>query len=177
MAEDRVFEVTERMCLDIIEGRNPERVKAWCVAPDYTFTAVDNSTGEAFTEDFTTGEDAIEWLTSDITAEEIRERHRPKYVPFDLSKEEDRARLRGAWVRHKENHPRENVITGLSDEVVYFGDLAIGPEVLLDAFEFVDGSPCGRPANGQQMTQGHAVQVISSESGADSGQDSNKEEA
>ena len=38
-----------------------------------------------------------------------------KYVPFDLSKEEDRARLRGAWVRHKQNPERENLITGLGD--------------------------------------------------------------
>ena len=70
-----------------------------------------------------------------------------KYVPFDLSKEEDRARLRGAWVRHKQNPERENLITGLGDETVdfavYFGDLAVGTGALLENFEFVDGSPCG----------------------------------
>ena len=73
---------------------------------------------------------------------------RKKYVPFDLSKEEDRARLRGAWVRHKQNPERENLITGLGDETVdfavYFGDVAIGTGVLLENFEFVDGSPCGK---------------------------------
>lgn len=71
-----------------------------------------------------------------------------KYVPFDLSKEEDRARLRGAWVRHKQNPERENLITGLGDETVdfavYFGDVAVGTGVLLENFEFVDGSPCGK---------------------------------
>ena len=71
-----------------------------------------------------------------------------KWVPFDLSKEEDRARLRGAWVRHKQNPERENLITGLGDETVdfavYFGNVAIGTSVLLENFEFVDGSPCGK---------------------------------
>ena len=71
-----------------------------------------------------------------------------KWVPFNLSKEEDRARLRGAWVRHKQNPERENLITGLGDETVdfavYFGDVAIGTGVLLENFEFVDGSPCGK---------------------------------
>lgn len=73
-----------------------------------------------------------------------------KYVPFDLSKEEDRTRLRGAWVRHKQNPERENLITGLGDETVdfavYFGDVAIGTDVLLENFEFVDGSKCGKLA-------------------------------
>ena len=73
-----------------------------------------------------------------------------KYVPFDLSKEEDRARLRGAWVRLKQNPERENLITGLGDETVdfavYFGDVAIGTGVLLENFEFVDGSKCGKLA-------------------------------
>lgn len=71
-----------------------------------------------------------------------------KYVPFDLTKEEDRTKLRGAWVRHKQNPERENLITGLGDETVdfavYFGDVAIGTGVLLENFEFVDGSPCGK---------------------------------
>ena len=71
-----------------------------------------------------------------------------------IRKETSYEERQAKWVRHKENHPRENVITGLSDEVVYFGDLAIGPEVLLDAFEFVDGSPCGKPANSRQMEEG-----------------------
>lgn len=73
-----------------------------------------------------------------------------RYVPFDLSKEEDRARLRGAWVRHKQNPERENLITGLGDETVdfavYFGDVAVGAGVLLENFEFVDGEPCGKLA-------------------------------
>ena len=159
MAEDRVFEVTERMCLDIIEGRNPERVKAWCVGPDYTFTAVDNSTGEAFTEDFTTGEDAIEWLTSDTPAEEIRARHRPKYVPFDLSKEEDRDALRGRWVRDS-RWGHEWMVEGFFiDEATGAGYKAklsrkkagFNGEQLLERYVFLNGSPVGKPANGQQM--------------------------
>ena len=71
-----------------------------------------------------------------------------KWVPFDLSKEEDMAKLRGAWVRHKQNPERENLITGLGAEpvdfAVYFGDIAVGTGVLLENFEFVDGTPCGK---------------------------------
>lgn len=80
-----------------------------------------------------------------IIRKKEKERH---YVPFDLSNEEDRARLRGAWVRHKKNPERENLITGIGNETVdfavYFGDVAIGTGVLLENFEFVDGSPCGK---------------------------------
>ena len=70
-----------------------------------------------------------------------------KYVPFDLSLEEDRAKLRGAWVRHK-NSGREHVITGLYlDETppyVEINDNGYEPEYLLEEYEFVDGSPCGK---------------------------------
>ena len=70
-----------------------------------------------------------------------------KYVPFDLSKEEDRAWLRGAWVRHK-NSGREHVITGLYlDETpprVEINDYIYELEYLFEEYEFVDGSPCGQ---------------------------------
>ena len=70
-----------------------------------------------------------------------------KYVPFDLTKEEDKAKLRGAWVRHK-NSGREHVITGLYlDETppyVEINDNGYEPEYLLEEYEFVDGSPCGK---------------------------------
>ena len=70
-----------------------------------------------------------------------------RYVPFDLSKEEDRARLRGAWVRDK-GSGREYAVTGIFlDETppyVEFNDNGFEPDYLLENYEFVDGSPCGR---------------------------------
>ena len=160
MAEEEIYRVTCKMARDIIDGSNPERVKVYCEDPDGYFVAVDNSSGEAFTEDFTTGEDAIEWLTSDITAEEIRARHRPKYVPFDLSKEEDRDALRGKWVKlDQDGFFYEFQITEfirICDEASTYmvrlpnGSQKTGEELLL-FFVFLDGSRVGKPANGQQM--------------------------
>lgn len=70
-----------------------------------------------------------------------------KYVPFDLTKEEDRARLRGAWVREKDSG-RECSITGLFlDEkppYVEISDEGYSSEYLLENYEFVDGTPCGK---------------------------------
>ena len=94
-----------------------------------------------------------------------------EYVPFDLSKEEDRLKLCGSWVKSR-RHPDECYsICGVSSHLVFISGQTPGStakEFLRD-FTFLDGSPCGKLANGQQMTQGHAVQVISSESEADSG--------
>lgn len=70
-----------------------------------------------------------------------------KYVPFDLSNEEDRAKLRGAWIREKDSG-RERSITGLFlDEkppYVEISDEGYSSEYLLENYEFVDGSPCGK---------------------------------
>ncbi len=68
-----------------------------------------------------------------------------KYVPFDLSKEEDRTKLRGAWVRIKTIPAVEYQITGLNSMCAFLsngeGQTMIA---LLGAFEFLDGSLCGR---------------------------------
>lgn len=69
-----------------------------------------------------------------------------KYVPFDLTKEEDRAKLRGKWVRKKEAPFIEQEIAGLSTNValVFLNDVvSVGVANLLEEYEFVDGSPCG----------------------------------
>lgn len=71
----------------------------------------------------------------------------PKYVPFDLSKEEDRAKLRGAWIRPKDDRlPYEAYITQIEKHAVGVTnpDREIPPEELLDYWEFVDGTPCGK---------------------------------
>lgn len=71
----------------------------------------------------------------------------PKYIPFDLSKEEDRAKLRGAWVRKKEAPFLEQEIAGLSTNVqlVFLNDVvSVGVFNLLEEYEFTDGTPCGK---------------------------------
>ena len=68
-----------------------------------------------------------------------------KYVPFDLSKEEDRARLRGAWVRIKDCPNFEHQIVSMTAEYVFLGNKeAISRHALLLSYEFVDGTPCGK---------------------------------
>ena len=71
----------------------------------------------------------------------------PKHVPFDLGKEEDRAKLRGAWIRFKETG-RERCITGIfldeNPPYVEIGDYGLSTEYLLENYEFVDGTPCGK---------------------------------
>ena len=70
-----------------------------------------------------------------------------KYIPFDLGKEEDRARLRGAWIRRKDYPGDEYQIVGISitNDLVFFDDSAqLVTEALLERCEFVDGTPCGK---------------------------------
>ena len=69
-----------------------------------------------------------------------------EYVPFDLSNEKDRARLRGSWVRMKTFLEREEPILCITERAVYvsFERAGISPEVLLSLYEFVDGTPCGK---------------------------------
>lgn len=91
----------------------------------------------------------------DITPFFIRGKHyaclirkkepKKKYVPFDLSKEEDRARLRGVWVRIKDCPNFEYQIVSMNTENVFFGNkVAVSMHALLLSYEFADGSPCGK---------------------------------
>lgn len=77
----------------------------------------------------------------------IRKKKEEKhYAPFNLSKEEDRARLRGAWIRVRDYPNIEYQIISMN-AIYVFCDAqkeGISPEVLLTSYEFVDGSPCGR---------------------------------
>lgn len=69
-----------------------------------------------------------------------------KYVPFDLTKEEDRARLRGAWVRFNNDPAYECQVFAISKERVYIWSNCdyLTPEELLRDCVFLDGSPCGK---------------------------------
>ena len=70
-----------------------------------------------------------------------------KYVPFDLNNEEDRVKLRGVWVREKDSG-RELAVTAIYlDEkppFVELNDNGFIAEDLLENYEFLDGTPCGK---------------------------------
>ena len=83
-----------------------------------------------------------EWFVCLIRKKEAKK----KYVPFDLSKEEDRAKLRGAWIRINNYPSIEYQITSMNEAYVFCGGLreGINPGLLSARYEFLDGSPCGR---------------------------------
>ncbi len=69
-----------------------------------------------------------------------------KYVPFDLNNEEDRAKLRGAWVRIKGSRRLEQQIVALAinTQLVFLPDVvSVETKELLEGYEFLDGTPCG----------------------------------
>ena len=70
-----------------------------------------------------------------------------KYVPFDLSKEEDRARLRGSWIRFKDDPAYECQVSAIDNERVHIWSDCdfLSPEELLRSCTFLNGIPCGRP--------------------------------
>lgn len=72
----------------------------------------------------------------------------PRYVPFDLSNEEDRARLRGAWVKAKNDSDKHQNVCGVCPQYVYLSCQTEGctPEDFLERFVFIDGTPCGKLA-------------------------------
>ena len=120
---------------------------AWDAVTGRKKDSEDDETDEDDSEDDSEDdEDCDECDIKDICP--IREKEEEqRYVPFDLTKEEDRARLRGAWVRDK-GSGREYAVTGIFlDETppyVEFNDNGFEPDYLLENYEFVDGSPCGR---------------------------------
>lgn len=68
-----------------------------------------------------------------------------KYIPFDLSLEEDRAKLRGAWVRQKDVNEEILVIAIYPNmNKITLDDGFYTPESLLENYTFLDDTPCGR---------------------------------
>ena len=82
---------------------------------------------------------------------------KPAYIPFDLSDPKDRDFLRGKWIKQKDSPKKtEMQIIGFritEAEKAWCCDLGswVPAEDLLTDWVFLDGSPVGRPANGQQM--------------------------
>ncbi len=69
----------------------------------------------------------------------IKKEPEVKYVPFDLSKKEDRDFLRGKWIRHKVTGD-EYQITVLSNNLA----ISCTGKELLKYFTFLDGTPVGK---------------------------------
>ena len=69
-----------------------------------------------------------------------------RYVPFDLSKEKDRAKLRGAWVKAKKDPDKHQNVCGVCSQYVFLSCQAEGydAEDFLESFTFIDGTPCGK---------------------------------
>ena len=70
-------------------------------------------------------------------------------MPFDFSKEEDRAKLRGAWVRSKDDWKVEAFITEfyescIPEMVCCVGSNKLSASELFRDWTFLDGSPCGK---------------------------------
>jgi hypothetical protein len=56
--------ITSKQALMIIETRNP--LGNFITVDDEWFIAIDNTKGEAYTEEFKTYKEAMEWLDTDI---------------------------------------------------------------------------------------------------------------
>lgn len=73
-----------------------------------------------------------------------------EYVPFDLTKEEDRAKLRGEYLiqLYTGNFSQEEkLVVGFSENTVIIGGYdphCFNGHELLGGFTFLDGSPCGK---------------------------------
>ena len=78
----------------------------------------------------------------------------PEYVPFDLKDREQISSLYYCWLVDKD-HGDYYCVTAIypHDNIVHIDDYGdISPEDLLERFTFMwNGTPCGKPANDQQM--------------------------
>ena len=67
-----------------------------------------------------------------------------KYVPFDLSKEEDRNCLKGKWIKRTDTGDEDLIISFSEDSTFIAPDQYWDAEKLLALYVFEDGSPCGK---------------------------------
>lgn len=82
-----------------------------------------------------------------------------EFIPFDLSKEEDRNALRGKWLRDIKTGNEFFVSAIITEEHGEYSDKYVHlvkggkrrPYTLLSDYEFLDGRPVGKLANNQQM--------------------------
>lgn len=67
-----------------------------------------------------------------------------RYVPFDLSKEEDRNCLKGKWIKRIDTGDEDLIISFSDDSTFIAPDQYWSAEKLLSLYVFEDGTPCGR---------------------------------
>lgn len=73
----------------------------------------------------------------------IKKEPEAKYIPFDLSKEEDRDFLRGKWVKKKDTE-NEYQLTLFAHKGYSWRALANTGQEFYDYFTFLDGTPVGK---------------------------------
>lgn len=78
------------------------------------------------------------------------EEPKKKYVPFNLSKEEDRGELKGRWIRKKDNSEIKLIWWLWELDGKWMIDEDINPQELLNDWVFEDGSPCGKLVEDKQ---------------------------
>lgn len=74
-----------------------------------------------------------------------------KYIPFDLSKKEDRDFLRGKWIKRKRTGDELQINYFYAREGKYEAIGASG-RVLLSSYEFLDGTPVGKSVEVENKT-------------------------
>lgn len=100
--------------------------------------------------------DAVEMIEDKAALSPVEGKDKPAYIPFDLSKEEDRDALRDKWIvcRYNGNEARISAFKqtdtrGWEAHIPQVG-LRSGRQ-LFDNYTFLDGSLIGKLANSQQM--------------------------
>lgn len=141
------------------------RIKGYTINDSGEIIAFDNTAGEFFVEDFSTREKAISWLNGTETKEEMALKQtenipesqlsgyynsrKPEYVPFDLSREEDRQLLRDTWIKSNYNGNEARISAFRHDETsgwqAYIPHTGMRDgEQLFNNYTFIDGTPCGK---------------------------------
>lgn len=67
-----------------------------------------------------------------------------RYVPFDLSKKEDRNCLKGKWLKRTDTGDEDLIISFSEDSTFIAPDQYWDADKLLALYVFEDGTPCGR---------------------------------
>lgn len=125
-------------------------IKGYTVDDQGYFIAFDNTAREFFVEEFDSREEAVAWLRGE-------EAEKPEYIPFDLSLEEDRNALRDRWVKSAnpdvfhEFKVTQFIRMNDDHQTIYAkaGSNRYSGNDLFYDYVFADGSPVGKPANGQ----------------------------
>ena len=73
----------------------------------------------------------------------IKKEPKVKYVPFDLSKEEDRDALRGKWYKNKYDKSESKITSFAIRDDEWLADGESG-EGLFKHYTFLDGTPVGK---------------------------------